>query len=117
MDLSKSYRIFKSLLKLEKVNHFKRAFSGFNSVTEFFYILIFWNFILKYFKKIITPLENIVHRNNSTDANLKQAVDKKVKVTLLPGDGVGPELMLCVREVFKQIGVPVEFEEILASWG
>ena len=56
-----------------------------------------------------------MHRNNSTDANLKQAVDKKVKVTLLPGDGVGPELMLCVREVFKQIGVPVEFEEILAS--
>lgn len=29
--------------------------------------------------------------------------------------GVGPELMLCVREIYKQIGVPVEFEEILAS--
>jgi hypothetical protein len=39
-----------------------------------------------------------LQRNNSTDANLKQAVDKKLKVTLLPGDGVGPELMLCVRE-------------------
>ena len=30
--------------------------------------------------------------------------------------GVGPELALCVREIFKQIGVPVEFEEILASY-
>lgn len=44
-----------------------------------------------------------------------QATDNKVKVTLVPGDGVGPELMLCVREVYKHIGVPVEFEEILAS--
>lgn len=97
MDLYKSYRIFNGLLKIEKLNHFKRSFSSYNS-------------------KIITPATaNILQRNNSTDANLKQAVDKKLKVTLLPGDGVGPELMLCVREVFKQIGVPVEFEEILAS--
>jgi isocitrate dehydrogenase (NAD+) len=43
------------------------------------------------------------------------AKENKVKVTLVPGDGVGPELMLCVREVYKQIGVPVEFEEVLAS--
>lgn len=42
-------------------------------------------------------------------------LDHKVKVTLVPGDGVGPELMMCVREVFKLIGAPVEFEEILAS--
>lgn len=41
--------------------------------------------------------------------------DTKIKVTLVPGDGVGPELMLCVREIYKQLGVPVEFEEILAS--
>ena len=33
----------------------------------------------------------------------------------MPGDGVGPELMMCVREVFKQVGAPIEFEEILAS--
>ena len=42
--------------------------------------------------------------------------NSKYKVTLVPGDGVGPELMLCVREVFKQIAVPVEFEEVLASY-
>ena len=44
-----------------------------------------------------------------------QKQDAKIKVSLVPGDGVGPELMLCVREVFKQIGAPIEFEEILAS--
>ncbi|XP_039397017.1 isocitrate dehydrogenase [NAD] subunit beta, mitochondrial isoform X3 [Mauremys reevesii] len=33
------------------------------------------------------------------------------KVTMLPGDGVGPELMHSVKEVFKAAGVPVEFDE------
>jgi len=30
--------------------------------------------------------------------------------TMLPGDGVGPELMHAVKEVFKSAGVPVKFE-------
>ncbi|XP_001599350.1 isocitrate dehydrogenase [NAD] subunit gamma, mitochondrial [Nasonia vitripennis] len=33
-------------------------------------------------------------------------------VTLLPGAGVGPELMEYVKEIFKFTGVPVDFEEI-----
>lgn len=33
-------------------------------------------------------------------------------VTLLPGGGIGPELMLYVREIFKFAGVPVDFEEV-----
>ncbi|XP_053314005.1 isocitrate dehydrogenase [NAD] subunit beta, mitochondrial isoform X2 [Spea bombifrons] len=32
-------------------------------------------------------------------------------VTMIPGDGVGPELMHSVKEVFKAADVPVEFEE------
>lgn len=36
-------------------------------------------------------------------------------VTLIPGDGVGPELVYAVQEVFKQAGVPVDFEEIFIS--
>ena len=40
-------------------------------------------------------------------------VNEGVKtVTLIPGDGVGPELMLSVKEVFKAAGVPVVFEEL-----
>ncbi|XP_055897009.1 isocitrate dehydrogenase [NAD] subunit beta, mitochondrial-like isoform X2 [Biomphalaria glabrata] len=39
----------------------------------------------------------------------------KHTVTLVPGDGVGPELMGGVREVFKAAGVPVEFEEVFIS--
>ncbi|CAF1134428.1 unnamed protein product [Didymodactylos carnosus] len=38
-----------------------------------------------------------------------------LSLSFVPGDGVGPELMLCVREVFNTLGAPVEFDEILAS--
>ncbi|OAF67171.1 hypothetical protein A3Q56_05100 [Intoshia linei] len=36
-------------------------------------------------------------------------------VTMIPGDGVGPELMLSVKDVFKSISVPVTFEEHFVS--
>ena len=32
-------------------------------------------------------------------------------VTLVPGDGVGPEMMSSMQEVFKAAGVPIDFEE------
>ena len=31
---------------------------------------------------------------------------------MLPGSGIGPELMEYVREIFKYAGVPVNFEVI-----
>ncbi len=51
----------------------------------------------------------------------KAAADKiteshKYHVTVVPGDGVGPELMLCVREVFNAVGAPIEFDELLARF-
>jgi len=36
-------------------------------------------------------------------------------VTMIPGDGVGPELMTSVKTVFKAARVPVEFEELNLS--
>ena len=36
----------------------------------------------------------------------------KHKVTLIPGDGVGPELLGSVKDVFSACGVPVQFEEL-----
>ncbi|XP_074086144.1 isocitrate dehydrogenase [NAD] subunit beta, mitochondrial isoform X2 [Macrotis lagotis] len=38
-------------------------------------------------------------------------VEGAFPVTMLPGDGVGPELMHAVKEVFKAASVPVEFQE------
>ena len=42
--------------------------------------------------------------------------DKKIKCTLIPGDGVGPELVNSVKEVFSAIGVPIEFEELFLRY-
>uniref|UniRef100_A0A8C5HZB2 Isocitrate dehydrogenase [NAD] subunit, mitochondrial n=1 Tax=Gouania willdenowi TaxID=441366 RepID=A0A8C5HZB2_GOUWI len=41
--------------------------------------------------------------------------DATFKVTMLPGDGVGPELMTAVKDVFKAGDVPVEFDEFHLS--
>lgn len=37
--------------------------------------------------------------------------DGRYRVTMIPGDGVGPELMHAVKEVFQAAEVPVVFEE------
>jgi len=42
-------------------------------------------------------------------------LENKVKCTLIPGDGVGPELCHSVKQVFDSIGVPVDFEELFVS--
>lgn len=34
-------------------------------------------------------------------------------VTMMPGDGIGPEMMSYVKEVYKYAGAPVDFETIL----
>lgn len=39
---------------------------------------------------------------------------KRKRITMVPGDGVGPELMSSVQNVFSATGVPVDFEEVLA---
>ncbi|XP_046382804.1 isocitrate dehydrogenase [NAD] subunit beta, mitochondrial [Ischnura elegans] len=40
---------------------------------------------------------------------------KRTTCTLIPGDGVGPELVYSVTEVFKAAGVPIDFEKYLFS--
>jgi probable isocitrate dehydrogenase [NAD] subunit beta, mitochondrial len=48
-----------------------------------------------------------------SDSN-QSIVDKerKVKCTLIPGDGVGPELCQAVKQVLSAMSVPIEFEEL-----
>lgn len=41
--------------------------------------------------------------------------ENKLKCTLIPGDGVGPELCLAVKNVLSAISVPIEFEEFFLS--
>lgn len=39
----------------------------------------------------------------------------KKKVTLIPGDGIGPEIVESVKEIFEAANAPVEWEEELAG--
>lgn len=53
----------------------------------------------------------------ATEAQAVQCTAKakyggRFRVTVLPGDGIGPELMKHVREVFSYGGVPVDFEVV-----
>ncbi|POI28554.1 hypothetical protein CIB84_007696 [Bambusicola thoracicus] len=48
-------------------------------------------------------------RTAVTSENAKS--ESTFQVTMLPGDGVGPELMHAVKEVFKAASVPVVFDE------
>ena len=36
------------------------------------------------------------------------------RVTLIPGDGVGLEVCAAVKHVFRTLGVPVEWDEVIA---
>ena len=38
------------------------------------------------------------------------APKERVTATLIPGDGVGPELVNSVEDVFKAAAVPMDFE-------
>ncbi|KAL3098111.1 hypothetical protein niasHT_027656 [Heterodera trifolii] len=42
-------------------------------------------------------------------------IAKKLKCTLIPGDGVGPELVYAVQDIVKATGIPIEFEEVFLS--
>ncbi|KAH1017702.1 hypothetical protein HUJ05_008306 [Dendroctonus ponderosae] len=51
--------------------------------------------------------------HNSTISN--SPVNTRVTATLIPGDGVGPDLVYSVQEVFKAAGVPVDWESYFFS--
>lgn len=48
-------------------------------------------------------------------ATLTERPDSRVNCTLIPGDGIGPEMVYAVQEVFKAAGVPVDFESYFFS--
>ncbi|CAH1404337.1 unnamed protein product [Nezara viridula] len=61
---------------------------------------------------------NSIHTNFPVNSEYSQSVARpegRTKCTVIPGDGVGPEMMYCVTEVFKAAGVPVDFETFFFS--
>ncbi|KAM4810508.1 isocitrate dehydrogenase [NAD] subunit beta, mitochondrial isoform 2-T2 [Rhinophrynus dorsalis] len=71
-------------------------------------------------QRCLPPWSSLIRRSLSTSSIFQQAARNQVEgvksegafhVTMIPGDGVGPELMHSVKEVFKAADVPVEFDE------
>ncbi|XP_075986498.1 isocitrate dehydrogenase [NAD] subunit beta, mitochondrial isoform X2 [Anticarsia gemmatalis] len=58
-----------------------------------------------------------VHTSSSVNADKNQSNSKegRIKCTMIPGDGVGPELVYAVQEVFKAANIPVDFESFFFS--
>ncbi len=59
-----------------------------------------------------TP-RNLIH--TSPSLNILKNTDGTFNVTMVPGDGVGPELMDSVQAVLKSVGAPLEFEQLHLS--
>merc|ERR1712203_1123884 len=51
----------------------------------------------------------------SHDMLMSTRAEERITATLIPGDGVGPELVASVEEVFRSISVPVDFEVYFMS--
>lgn len=54
-------------------------------------------------------------RNIHSTAACASKPEGRTTCTLIPGDGVGPELIYSVQEVFKAANVPVDFEPFFLS--
>jgi len=52
---------------------------------------------------------------SSAQSKPAERQEMKVKCTLVPGDGVGPELCASTREVLTALNAPIEFEELFLS--
>jgi len=67
-------------------------------------------------KLFVQALQTFSNRNlRCLSTGISTRPDVRTTCTLIPGDGVGPELMYAVQEVFKAAGIPVDFEAFFFS--
>lgn len=64
----------------------------------------------------ISPMiikKNSFHQSHEVPLHAKYG--GRNTVTLIPGDGIGPEMVTAVQDIFRYIGAPVDFEELNLS--
>ncbi|XP_065828259.1 isocitrate dehydrogenase [NAD] subunit gamma, mitochondrial-like [Oscarella lobularis] len=72
-------------------------------------------FLRSHIKTIFSALPRIQTRSWSTSSPSYASYGGRHTVTLIPGDGIGPELAASVKEVFRKASVPVDFEDLIIS--
>lgn len=56
---------------------------------------------------------NVAPKNAPIVASTSRTYSSEVKkVTLIPGDGIGPEISAAVQQIFKAANVPIEWETV-----
>jgi len=66
-------------------------------------------------RSILSPLSSMSRSMVLTRSLANNRPGDRVTATLIPGDGVGPELVASVEEVFKAAAVPMDFEVYFMS--
>ena len=79
---------------------------------HFFIIIQIHNQLYWHFRENLALKQFLSLQLHTTSVGLKEST---IPVTLIPGDGVGPELMDSVQSVFKSLGAPVTFETMHLS--
>lgn len=78
------------------------------------------NHLFQFVRRSLTPVvcnanARSIHFSPTLLTDENEPPRKTTKCTLIPGDGVGPELVHSVLSVFKAAGVPVDFETFFFS--
>lgn len=60
-------------------------------------------------------MPELVHEKQRTAGASAASVEQKLVVSLIPGDGVGPEIMAGVRRLFAAAAVPIDWEVCTAG--
>lgn len=61
---------------------------------------------------LLTQVRRVCNNNNNNNNNSSSSTDGIRKCTLIPGDGIGPEISEAVVKVFEAAKVPIEWETV-----
>ncbi|CAH0597719.1 unnamed protein product [Chrysodeixis includens] len=64
---------------------------------------------------VVNKDKNVCFAPHGISTLQSNSTEGRIKCTLIPGDGVGPELVYSVQEVFKSANIPVDFESFFFS--
>ncbi|KAK0419416.1 hypothetical protein QR680_014131 [Steinernema hermaphroditum] len=79
-----------------------------------FACIMIGNRIVSSFARVVSCKQAARGMTVSAASPLRDATQKR-KVTVIPGDGVGPELFHSVQDIVKNTDIPIEFEEVFLS--
>ncbi|PIP78076.1 MAG: hypothetical protein COW85_05660, partial [Ignavibacteria bacterium CG22_combo_CG10-13_8_21_14_all_37_15] len=69
------------------------------------FVIFYYNYILHIFPYICTPFFHKIYRRSLV----------RHKLTLIPGDGIGPEITKAVTKILEHAGVEIDWDVVEAG--